>query len=80
MKTLEEKIRAEAASKIRVRITSRKRSAKGFNVTFAKAADTSTGAGGGYQKHAVTKREALQNLFAVLRCMSPIEISIAPRK
>lgn len=79
MPTIETRIRTEAASKIRVRITGRSRSKNGFDITFAKLPDNVT-ASGGYRKNVPSKREAMAHLLTVLRCMSPIEISIAPAK
>ncbi len=77
--TIVARIRREAAAKIQVRITKRVRSRSGFDITFSKVKDQ-TGTGGGYRKQAQTRREALQHLLAVLRCMSPIEISVTPSR
>lgn len=80
MPSIEDKIRAEAAAKIRVRITGRSRSQHGFDITFSKLADNTGTGSGGYRKNVPAKRRALAHLLTVLRCMNPIEISIAPAK
>lgn len=56
--TLENKIRAKAANKTRVLITMRKRARQGFKIT----------APDGTESFHPTKREAMQALFARIRC------------
>lgn len=64
---IEDRIRKAAASKIKVRITTRKRSANGFTVAIGGAADT-----------VPTKAQALQTLLARVRCLTTVNISITP--
>jgi hypothetical protein len=70
---IETKIRKLAAKKIRVTITSKKRSRGGFYVWHPMAlygAECTT---------AKTKAEALQILFAKLRCYEEVEFKITRR-
>jgi hypothetical protein len=78
--SIQERIRAEAAAKIRVRITGRSRSSTGFDVTFSKLADNTGTGSGGIRKNVPSKQQALTHLLTVLRCMNPIEITVAPAK
>jgi hypothetical protein len=69
---IETKIRKLAARKVRITITKKKRSRGGFYVWYP--------AEGGKQGCAVarTRREALQRLLAIVRCIE-LECSITPR-
>lgn len=71
-RTIEERIRAIALSKIKVRITKRTRSTAGFTVESPDP-DLSKVA-------VLTKAHALQNLLARVRCMPTINLTIKANK
>lgn len=66
---IEDRIRMHAHNKVRVHITKRKRSGRGFTVT----------APDGTAAHFPTKRIALQFLLAIVRCQRQLEYSIRCR-
>jgi hypothetical protein len=66
---IEDRIRKAAASKVRVKITGRVRSKKGFIVNFPGGCCT-----------VITKAEALQMLLAKVRCSNRLDFEITPRK
>lgn len=67
-RSIEAKIRTAAQSKVKVRITNRKRSKNGFLVKYPD--------GRFYYAH--TKSEALQNMLATTRCFQTHEFTLSP--
>lgn len=85
-RTIEERIRAIALSKIKVRITGRTRSKTGFEVVAPTFEETEFN-GGQFKVvirriniHFKSKQEALQNMLARVRCMSQIQITIKAKQ
>lgn len=70
---IEDQIRAKAHWKIRVWITGRTRSRKGFTVTIGIIGDTTC-----RTFHARTKKEALAILLAEVRCLPQLQLRILP--
>lgn len=67
---IEKRIRAIAAKKVKVVITGKTRNREGFEVIGPSGPD----------KLCRTKKEALQNLLARLRCADPVAWMITPVK
>lgn len=78
---IEQRIRAKAREKIKVRITGKKRSQGGFYVWWYER----DGCGVGdarisiHNATAKTKKEALQMLLAKVRCFAELDFAITPR-